>query len=141
MIRYGIVFLLTLALLNACGQGTSQAPIEGQAYEPQATRLAGLLHIAASEMMAHLLRQWIADFQRYHPALRITLETGTTSHAADALTVGAVDLAGMTRRMTTEEERRFEEMYGYPPVSQAALVDAVMVVVHADNPLPVLTLL
>ena len=90
--------------------------------------------------MAHLIRQWLADFQRYHPALRITLETGTTSHAAHTLIMDAVDLAGMTRRMTAEEERRFEETYGYSPVGHAALLDAVMVVVHADNPLPGLTL-
>ena len=90
--------------------------------------------------MAHLIRQWLADFQRYHPALRITLETGTTSHAAHTLIMDAVDLAGMTRRMTAEEERRFEETYGYPPVGHTALLDAVMIVVHADNPLPGLTL-
>ena len=141
MLRYGVAFLLSIALLSACGQGAGGAPGDGEPYQPQAKRLAGLLHIAASETMAHLMRRWIADFQRYHPALRLTLETGTTSHAADALTIGAVDLAGMTRRMTAEEGRRLEETYGYPPVDHTAFVDAVMVVVHADNPLPGLTLL
>ena len=138
--RYTATVLLSFAILNACGQDTGQAPLDGDVYQPQATRLAGSLHIATSNTLAYLMRHWLADFQRHHPALGITLETGTTSQAAHALAIGAVDLATMTRTMTAEEERRFEQTYGYQPVGEPACMDAVMVVVHADNPLSGLTL-
>ena len=59
--------MLTLALLSACGEGTGQAPLEGDVYKLQRKRLTGSLHIATSETLIYLIRHCLADFQRIIP--------------------------------------------------------------------------
>ncbi len=131
------------------------------AIEPYipATELSGRLTIAGSDTMQPLLSRLAADFMRRHPDVKIGVEGGGSKAALTEFVFGyslqgrgdkardrghegasKPSLLATSRALTTEEVRRFTSKYGYEPLAIPIAMDAVAILVNAENPVQGLTL-
>jgi phosphate transport system substrate-binding protein len=122
-----LVFALTILLL---------APVARMA---RAEALSGTLTIVGSDTLSTLVLRWSEAFRKQYPAVLIQLQTPGSASAPIALLEGAADLGAMSRPMSAEEQATFRERYGYAPTGIAVAHDAIVVIVHPDNPLTSIT--
>lgn len=116
--------LLCLALL--AGRGALAQP-DGM--------LAGNLSSVGSDTLANLMALWAQDFSRHYPNVNLQIQAAGSSTAPTALAAGAAQLGPMSRPMKAAEVSAFEHRYGYAPLAVPVAVDALVVLVHQDNPL------
>lgn len=107
------------------------------------------LRCVESETTVDLVDRWIADFQRYHPEIRIDVFVGGSAAVGSALAGGWADLAVVSRELAPSEEAPFEEAFGYPirrievgggSYRTVGYTDTTVVIVHEKNPLEGLSL-
>ncbi len=122
---------LLLCLLLSVGRGAMAAP-NGM--------LSGNLSSVGSDTLANLMALWGQDFSRHYPNVNLQLQAAGSSTAPTALAAGAAQLGPMSRPMKAAEVSAFEHRYGYAPLAVPVAVDALVVLVHQDNPLPGLNL-
>ncbi|MFQ0829592.1 phosphate ABC transporter substrate-binding protein PstS family protein [Serratia fonticola] len=122
---------LLLCLLLSVGRGAVAAP-DGM--------LSGNLSSVGSDTLANLMALWGQDFSRHYPNVNLQLQAAGSSTAPTALAAGAAQLGPMSRPMKAAEVSAFEHRYGYAPLAVPVAVDALVVLVHQDNPLPGLNL-
>lgn len=141
--------VLSLSLLVACTsrqpEVTPQTPAiqeeaEAPTYIPSPTPLEGPLKSVGSDSMDPLVQLWVSDFTRLHPGVTVDLQSKGSGTAPKALTGGQTLLGHMSREMTPEEARAFEQKFGYPPTRVVVALDALAVYVNANNPIRQLTL-
>ena len=110
--------------------------------------LSGTLKGVQSNTTPGLLALWIEDFTKLYPKVKITTEIGGSGQAGPRLTSGVVDFGFIAREMMGREETLFVDKFGYKPLSVAvsggslrvkAFTDAVVFIVHKDNPLDKIT--
>lgn len=116
--------LLCLALL--AGRGALAQP-DGM--------LAGNLSSVGSDTLANLMALWAQDFSQHYPNVNLQIQAAGSSTAPTALAAGAAQLGPMSRPMKAAEVSAFEHRYGYAPLAVPVAVDALVVLVHQDNPL------
>ncbi|APE30844.1 phosphate ABC transporter substrate-binding protein [Halomonas aestuarii] len=114
-----------LLLVGLC---LPQAPARAQ-------EIAGTLGTVGSDTMAGLMLRWGEALARRHPGIRLQLQASGSASAPPALMAGTTRLGPMSRPMNAAERRAFIERHGYPPRELAVARDALVVVVHRDNPL------
>ncbi|RLM27726.1 phosphate ABC transporter substrate-binding protein [Brenneria alni] len=102
--------------------------------------LMGNLSSAGSDTLANLMSFWAADFRQYYPSVNLQIQAAGSSSAPTALASGAAQLGPMSRAMKTSEIDAFIQRYGYPPLAVPVAMDALVVMVNQDNPLPGLSL-
>ncbi|QTF09532.1 PstS family phosphate ABC transporter substrate-binding protein [Brenneria izadpanahii] len=102
--------------------------------------LAGNLSSAGSDTLANLMSRWAADFSRRYPGVNIQIQAAGSSSAPTALASGSAQLGPMSRAMKSSEIDAFVQRYGYPPLAVPVAMDALVVMVNQDNPLPGLNL-
>ncbi|HHQ4305067.1 TPA: PstS family phosphate ABC transporter substrate-binding protein [Serratia fonticola] len=117
---------LLLCLLLSVGRGAVAAP-DGM--------LSGNLSSVGSDTLANLMALWGQDFSRHYPNVNLQLQGAGSSTAPTALAAGAAQLGPMSRPMKAAEVSAFEHRYGYAPLAVPVAVDALVVLVHQDNPL------
>ncbi|WP_422526791.1 PstS family phosphate ABC transporter substrate-binding protein [Serratia fonticola] len=122
---------LLLCLLLSVGRGAVAAP-DGM--------LSGNLSSVGSDTLANLMALWGQDFSRHYPNVNLQLQAAGSSTAPTALAAGAAQLGPMSRPMKAAEVSAFEHRYGYAPLAVPVAVDALVVLVHQDNPLRGLSL-
>ncbi|SLM64070.1 MULTISPECIES: PstS family phosphate ABC transporter substrate-binding protein [Dickeya] len=120
--------VLLLCLLSLCGIAAPPS------------MLAGNLSSAGSDTLANLMTFWAADFTQHYPGVNVQIQAAGSSSAPTALAAGAAQLGPMSRAMKSSEIELFEQHYGYPPTAVPVALDALVVLVNQDNPLPGLTL-
>lgn len=98
--------------------------------------LAGNLTSVGSDTLGNLMALWGETFNRQYPGINVQIQAAGSSTAPTALAAGAAQLGAMSRPMQASERRLFEERYGYPPLAVPVAMDALVVVVNEDNPLP-----
>lgn len=108
-------------------------------YQPRAD-LKGHLTSMGSDVLNNLVIFWGEAFQVMHPEVTVEIRGKGSVTALWGLTKGGADLGPMTRIMNDKEAADFTAHWGYPPKAIAVAFDALALVVHADNPLPALTL-
>lgn len=77
-------------------------------------------------------------FERYrdhNPGVTTNLEALGSSTAVKALLEGRAQIGPMTRQMTIDEKNSFMEKYGFFPTSVKIGMDAIVIIVHKDNPI------
>lgn len=121
------IHTLLLCLLMLAGKGVQAAP-EGM--------LSGNLSSVGSDTLANLMALWAQDFSQHYPNVNLQLQAAGSATAPTALAAGAAQLGPMSRPMKAAEISAFEQRYGYPPLAVPVAVDALVVLVHQDNPLP-----
>ncbi len=124
MIRFTQALLLCLTLLLCRG---AQAAPDGM--------LSGNLSSVGSDTLANLMALWAQDFSQHYPNVNLQLQAAGSSTAPTALAAGAAQLGPMSRPMKAAEVSAFEHRYGYAPLAVPVAVDALVVLVHQDNPL------
>ncbi|AHG21397.1 phosphate ABC transporter substrate-binding protein [Chania multitudinisentens RB-25] len=97
--------------------------------------LSGNLSSVGSDTLANLMGLWGQDFSQHYPNVNLQIQAAGSSTAPTALAAGAAQLGPMSRPMKTAEVSAFEQRYGYPPLAVPVAVDALVVLVHQDNPL------
>ncbi len=116
-------------------------------YRP-VKELSGTLKGVESNTTTELLAMWIADFTKMYPGVRISVEIGGSGQAGPRLTSGVVDFGFIAREMMGREETPFVDKFGYKPLAVAvsggslkvkAFTDAIVFIVHKDNPLNEIT--
>ncbi|MBC3211742.1 MULTISPECIES: PstS family phosphate ABC transporter substrate-binding protein [Serratia] len=117
---------LLLCLLLSVGREAVAAP-DGM--------LSGNLSSVGSDTLANLMALWGQDFSRHYPNVNLQLQAAGSSTAPTALAAGAAQLGPMSRPMKAAEVSAFEHRYGYAPLAVPVAVDALVVLVHQDNPL------
>ncbi|MEC5317961.1 PstS family phosphate ABC transporter substrate-binding protein [Brenneria populi subsp. brevivirga] len=98
--------------------------------------LAGNLSSAGSDTLANLMSFWAADFSQRYPGVNIQIQAAGSSSAPTALASGAAQLGPMSRAMKASEVDAFVQRYGYAPLAVPVAMDALVVMVNKDNPLP-----
>ena len=101
-----------------------------------ASGVAGNLSSAGSDTLANLMTLWAEAFKRAYPNVNIQIQAAGSSTAPPALTEATSNLGPMSRKMKDRELEAFEKRYGYKPTAVAVALDALVVYVHKDNPLP-----
>lgn len=124
MARFTPGLLLGLMLLLTPG---AQAQPDGM--------LSGNLSSVGSDTLANLMALWGQDFSQHYPNVNLQIQAAGSSTAPTALAAGAAQLGPMSRPMKAAEISAFEHRYGYPPLAVPVAVDALVVLVHQDNPL------
>lgn len=102
--------------------------------------LSGNLSSVGSDTLANLMSLWAQDFSQHYPNINLQMQAAGSSTAPTALAAGAAQLGPMSRPMKAAELAAFEQRYGYAPLAVPVAVDALVVLVHQDNPLPGLNL-
>lgn len=97
--------------------------------------LSGNLSSAGSDTMVNLMALWANNFSQSNPNVNVQLQAAGSSSAPTALAAGAAQLGPMSRPMKAAEIAAFEQHYGYPPLAIPVALDALVVLVHQDNPL------
>lgn len=120
-----LVIVLVVSLLSGC-QG--QPP-------PQ----AGSVQLKGSETLRPLLTMCAEDFMVRHPHIDVMVQGGGSGTGIAALLQGTVDI-GMASRELSEKERQYAARQGLEVRAFDVALDGITVVVHADNPVEVLTL-
>ena len=78
---------------------------------------------------------WAEEFKRFYPNVNIQIQAAGSSTAPPALTEGTSNMGPMSRKMKDKEIAAFEEKYGYKPTAIPVAIDALIVMVHKDNPI------
>ncbi|AJI95271.1 phosphate ABC transporter, phosphate-binding protein PstS [Yersinia ruckeri] len=102
--------------------------------------LSGNLSSVGSDTLANLMSLWAEDFNHHYPSINLQIQAAGSSTAPTALAAGAAQLGPMSRPMKSAEIAAFVQRYGYAPLAVPVAVDALVVLVHQDNPLPGLSL-
>lgn len=98
------------------------------------------LNIIGSDTMSGMLLRWGELLYQQHPELNLQLKISGSASAPTALTAGTTLIGPMSRPMTEEEQQRFIERHGYPPLALTVARDALVVIVNRHNPLASLSL-
>ena len=108
-------------------------------------RLAGTFKVSASDVLADLVRRWIAGFERDYPRVHLVLSPPFAgSLGAVALARGQIDAAFVSRELRPSDIALFKARYGYPPLSvpvsggsyrQFGFLDSIVFVVNKVNPI------
>lgn len=120
------------------------------AYVPTpGLELTGNFKGATSDVLTDLSRRWIAAFRKYHPKVTIEIPPPYAgSLGALELIKGDLDFVLVSRELKPTDVSGFAEKFGYPPFSMPiaggtwrhfGFLDAVVFIVHRDNPLKSLT--
>ncbi len=102
----------------------------------QQSMLTGNLSSVGSDTLGYLMTLWGEDFSRQSPGVNVQVQAAGSSTAPTALAAGAAQLGAMSRPMQIDERQLFIARYGYPPLAVPVAMDALVVVVNQDNPLP-----
>ncbi|MBG6244141.1 phosphate ABC transporter substrate-binding protein [Candidatus Symbiopectobacterium sp. 'North America'] len=97
--------------------------------------LTGNLSSAGSDL-ATLMAFWAAYFNQHYRSVNIQMQATGSSSAPTALASGAAQLGPMSRAMKASEIEAFVQRCGYPPLAVPVAMDALVVFVNQDNPLP-----
>lgn len=98
-------------------------------------QLAGNLTISGSDTLAGAVARAAEAFQAMHPEVHVQLQTPGSASAVAALLDGAIDIGSMSRSLSNAERVRFQQRNGIAPMQVAIARDALVVIVHPDNPL------
>jgi phosphate transport system substrate-binding protein len=115
------------------------------AYVPVRARLHAHFKGAASDVMADLVRRWVAAFNKYQPGVKIDVPPPYAgSLGAQELAKEQLDFAFVSRELRPADVTEFQARFGYPPLSVPisggsyrafGALDTVAFIVNRDNPI------
>ena len=92
--------------------------------------------VACSYDMEALVLLWEENLQQKVPKFKLDLQPGSAKEVAKALIDGRSLMIPINRELKPEELAAFKAKWGYPPTRLAIGVDALVVLVQKDNPIP-----
>jgi phosphate transport system substrate-binding protein len=119
------------------------------AYASSRLRLHAHFKAAASDVMAELVRRWVAAFRKYQPGVVIEVPPPYAgSLGAKELVKQNLDFVFVSRELKPDDITDFQAKFGYAPLSVPisggsyhvfGALDAVGFIVNRDNPIDQLT--
>lgn len=129
-------FFLLLTCLLLLGLASCSA---GGENPPAGVQPQRYLENKGSDTMVNLALAWAEDYQKLHPAVRISVTGGGTGTGITALLNGTVDIANASREIK-DEELKTARANGIEPVEFIVARDAIAVIVNPNNPVERLSL-
>jgi phosphate transport system substrate-binding protein len=95
------------------------------------------LTIKGSDTMVHLVSTWAEEFMNIHPGIEISVTGGGSGTGIAALINKTTDICAASREIK-KKEIELAGNNGVDPIGVAVARDAIVVVVHPDNPIDTL---
>lgn len=92
------------------------------------------LTVVGSDTLSDLMTAWAERFYGTGMGVAVEIQAVGSAAAPPALEEGTADIGTMSRRMNVDEKEGFLRRYGREPIELAVAQDAVVFIVHADNP-------
>lgn len=127
-----LLFFTTLVLCSGCGPSQTG----GQSAE---TKEGAYITIKGSDTLVHLVTAWAEAYMEAHPGVEISVTGGGSGTGIAALLNGTTDICAASREMSQDEKTQAAGK-GLQVQEQTVARDAIVVVVHPDNPVNALTL-
>ena len=102
--------------------------------------VGGDLRIEGSSALRKYVLLWSEALMATYKGVTVKSRFDGDGHAAAALADGGIDIAAMSREMTSAEEDTFRQSHGYAPTEVRVGVDVLAVFVNKDNPLDCLSM-
>jgi len=93
------------------------------------------LIIVGSDTLAKLVTAWAEQFYVLNPTILIEVQAVGSAATPPALLLGTATIGTMSRRMNADERDAFTVRKQRPPIEISLAVDAVVLIVHQQNPL------
>ena len=93
------------------------------------------LIIVGSDTLAKLVTAWAEQFYVLNPTIVIEVQAVGSAATPPALLLGTATIGTMSRRMNADERDAFTVRKQRPPIEISLAVDAVVLIVHQQNPL------
>lgn len=122
---------LLLVSLAACSGGNRD---RGQGAEGAGGRVS----VKGSDTMVVLSQRWAEGYMQSHPGSTIQVSGGGSGTGIASLLNGTTDIANASRPIS-DRERQQLSTEGAPATDTRVALDALAVYVHADNPIPALS--
>lgn len=130
-ILYIIVVALLVTLLCGCDKSRSDLEKSDQGSSRYLT-------IKGSDTMVHLVSTWAEEFMKMYPGTEISVTGGGSGTGIAALINKTTDICAASREIK-KKEKDLAESNGVTPIEIPVARDAIVVVVHPDNPIDTLT--
>ena len=118
---------LLVALMGLLPYSTPMA-----AQEPQ--RKAEM-SVVVAELVEPVVVCWRDAYQQTHPGFKMTHQSTMNSVAIKALIEGRSQMTPAAKEMSPDEVTAFTAKWGYPPTRIAVCMDALVALVHKNNPI------
>ncbi|MGE9295967.1 MAG: PstS family phosphate ABC transporter substrate-binding protein [Puniceicoccales bacterium] len=109
--------------------GVAELPV----YSKEQT-VSGRLRSVGSDSMDELMKTWELVFKMEHPELHLFHQGKGSDTAIPLLIEGRVEFGPMSRPLSGEELKSFEDKLGKAPLQIPVAVDAIAIYVHPGNP-------
>lgn len=131
--------LMTASRTSVAQQGTEQPVDPALPLYTQSEAVTGKVSVAGSMTMAQQASIWADSFKKNNPGTEFQLVAQGSVNAIPALLNGQADFALLSRPITAEEVKAFQDKFGYLPTVVVPALEQVAVYVHKDNPIESLT--
>lgn len=108
-------------------------------YRP-VEKLSGELKLGGSNTMSHVATVWINSFTTFYPNVKITIDVNGSRDAVDSVQAGETHIGLLSRTISPEEVKAFQEKLGYPPTVVTPCLERTAIYVNKDNPIEGLTI-
>jgi len=106
--------------LSACGGGSSNRT---------------LIQNKGSDTLVNVAQAWAENYRRVRPDVAIAVSGGGSGTGIASLINGTVDLANSSRDIHADEREKIKAQTGKDVVEHRVARDAIVIYVHADNPI------
>lgn len=108
-------------------------------YRP-VDKLSGELKLGGSNTMSHVATVWINSFTTFYPDVKITVDVNGSRDAVDSVQSGETHIGLLSRTISPEEVKAFQEKLGYPPIVLTPCLERTAIYVNKENPVKGLTI-
>jgi phosphate transport system substrate-binding protein len=137
------VFSLLATLSGAASAATTNAvPLldPNLPYYRPVEKLSGELKLGGSNTMSHVASVWINSFTTFYPDVKITIDVSGSRHAVDAVEEDETNIGLLSRTISEEEIKAFQQKLGYPPTVLTPCLERTAIYVNKNNPIKGLTI-
>ncbi len=124
------IFFLTILFISGCSK---------QYGGTTGTESNGVVQIIGSDTMVNLVQAWAEVFSPLHPGINMSIRGGGSGTGLAALINGSCELA-MSSRPIGEKEIDEARANKIEPTEWKVALDGLVVIVHPENPVSILTL-
>jgi phosphate transport system substrate-binding protein len=138
--------LSVFSLLVVTGGTASAATPEVPLLDPNlpfyrpVEKLSGELKLGGSNTMSHVATVWINSFTAFYPDVKITVDVNGSRDAVDSVQAGETNIGLLSRTISADEVKAFEDKLGYPPTVLTPCLERTAIYVNKNNPIKGLTI-
>ncbi|HWL06791.1 MAG TPA: substrate-binding domain-containing protein [Planctomicrobium sp.] len=102
-------------------------------------KTTGKITVGGSMTMAQLAAIWADTFKKQAPGVEFELVAQGSTNAIPALIEGKSDFALLSRPISEQEFKAFQDKFGYAPTVVVPALEQIAIYVHKDNPIESIT--